>query len=98
MRRLFATATEVPVRQHLRIQQAFQRHVDNAVSKTVNLPEDASREDIAQAYLEGWTLGLKGVTVYRCGSKAGQILTLGVGEDLTAHEFFSKCDPGACRL
>lgn len=98
MRRLFATATEVPVRQHLRIQQAFQRHVDNAVSKTVNLPEDASREDIAQAYLEGWTLGLKGVTVYRCGSKAGQILTLGVGEDLTAYEFFSKCDPGACRL
>jgi ribonucleoside-diphosphate reductase alpha chain len=98
MRRLFATATEVPVRQHLRIQQAFQRHVDNAVSKTVNLPEDASRDDIAQAYLEGWSLGLKGVTVYRCGSKAGQILTLGLGEDLTAHEFFSKCDPGACRL
>ncbi|HEY7654617.1 MAG TPA: adenosylcobalamin-dependent ribonucleoside-diphosphate reductase [Methylomirabilota bacterium] len=98
IRRLFATATEVPVRQHLRIQQAFQRHVDNAVSKTVNLPEDASREDIALAYLEGWSLGLKGVTVYRCGSKAGQILTLGVGEDITAHEFFSKCDPSACRL
>jgi ribonucleoside-diphosphate reductase alpha chain len=98
LRRLFATATEVPVRQHLRIQQAFQRHVDNAVSKTVNLPEDATREDIAQAYLEGWGLGLKGVTVYRCGSKAGQILTLGLGEDLTAREFFSKCDPGACRL
>jgi ribonucleoside-diphosphate reductase alpha chain len=97
-RRLLVTATEVPVGQHLRIQQAFQRHVDNAVSKTVNLPEDASREDVARAYLEGWSLGLKGVTVYRCGSKAGQILTLGLGEDLTAHEFFSKCDPGACRL
>jgi ribonucleoside-diphosphate reductase alpha chain len=97
-RQLFATATEVPVRQHLRIQQAFQRHVDNAVSKTVNLPEDASREDVAWAYLEGWSLGLKGVTVYRCGSKAGQILTLGLGEDMTAHEFFSKCDPSACRL
>lgn len=98
IRRLFATATEVPVRQHLRIQEAFQRHVDNAVSKTVNLPEDASREDVAQAYLEGWSLGLKGVTVYRSGSKAGQIHTLGLGEDMTAHEFFSKCDPGACRL
>jgi hypothetical protein len=36
--------------------------------------------------------------VYRCGSKAGQILTLGVGEEITAHEFFSKCDPSACRL
>jgi ribonucleoside-diphosphate reductase alpha chain len=98
IRRLFATATEVPARQHLRIQQAFQRHVDNAVSKTINLPEDATREDIAQAYLEGWSLGLKGVTVYRCGSKAGQILTLGLGEDMTAREFFSKCDPSACRL
>jgi ribonucleoside-diphosphate reductase alpha chain len=98
IRRLFATATEVPVRQHLRIQQAFQRHVDNAVSKTINLPEEASREDVAEAYLDGWGLGLKGVTVYRCGSRTGQILTLGLGEDLTAHEFFSKCDPGACRL
>ncbi len=98
IRRLFATATEVPVRQHLRIQQAFQRHVDNAVSKTINLPEEASREDIASAYLEGWSLGLKGVTVYRCGSRAGQILTLGLGEDMTAHESFAKCDPGACRL
>ena len=39
-----------------------------------------------------------GVTAYRSGSKAGQILTLGLGEDMTAHEFFSKCDPGACRL
>jgi ribonucleoside-diphosphate reductase alpha chain len=98
VRRLFVTATEVPVRQHLRIQEAFQRHVDNAVSKTVNLPEDASRQDIALAYLDGWSLGLKGVTVYRCGSKAGQILTLGLGEDVTGHEFFSKCDPSACRL
>jgi ribonucleoside-diphosphate reductase alpha chain len=98
VRRLFATATEVPVGQHLRIQQAFQRHVDNAVSKTINLSADASREDVAQAYLEGWRLGLKGVTVYRSGSRAGQVFTLGVGEDMTAHEFFSKCDPHACRL
>jgi ribonucleoside-diphosphate reductase alpha chain len=98
IRRLFVTATEVPVRQHLRIQHAFQRHVDNAVSKTVNLPEDASREDVASAYIEAWRLGLKGITVYRSGSRAGQILTLGVGEDATAREFFARCDPGACRL
>jgi ribonucleoside-diphosphate reductase alpha chain len=98
VRHLFVTANEVEVGQHLRIQQAFQRHVDNAVSKTINLPEDAGADAVARAYLEGWRLGLKGVTVYRSGSKAGQVLTLGVDEDPTAREFFTKCDPGACRL
>jgi ribonucleoside-diphosphate reductase alpha chain len=98
VRRLFVTATELPVHQHLQIQQAFQRHVDNAVSKTINLPEDADPEEIAHAYLEGWRLGLKGITVYRYGSKSGQVLTLGAEEEPTAREFFAKCDPGACRV
>ena len=98
VRRLFVTANEVDVGHHLAIQQAFQRHVDNAVSKTINLPEDADQDEVARAYLEGWRLGLKGVTIYRSGSKAGQVLTLGVDEDPTAREFFAKCDPGACRL
>ena len=98
LRRLFVTATEIPVRRHLAIQQAFQRHVDNAVSKTINLPVDAGVEDVAEAYREGWRLGLKGVTVYRTGCRAGEVLTLGVEEPLEARELFTKCDPGACRL
>jgi len=96
--RLFVTAFEVTVRQHLLIQQAFQRHVDNAVSKTVNLPPDATPADVAQAYREAWTLGLKGITTYRSGSTPAQVLSLGVGEDPAAHEFFARCDPDACRL
>jgi ribonucleoside-diphosphate reductase alpha chain len=98
LRRLLVTATEIPVGQHLRIQQAFQRHVDNAVSKTINLPEDAPREDVAEAFLEGWRSGLKGITIYRSGSRADQVLTLGAGEEPMAREAFAKCDPGACRL
>jgi ribonucleoside-diphosphate reductase alpha chain len=98
VRRLFVTATELDVDQHLAIQHAFQRHVDNAVSKTINLPEEASPDAIAGAYLEGWRLGLKGVTVYRSGSRASQVLTLGVGEDPAVHEHFARCDAGACRL
>ncbi len=98
VRRLFVTATEVPVRRHLAIQDAFQRHVDNAVSKTINLPVDASLAQVAEAYREGWRLGLKGVTVYRTGSRAGEVLTLGAEEPLEARELFAKCDPGACRL
>jgi ribonucleoside-diphosphate reductase alpha chain len=98
VRRLFVTATEIPVRRHLAIQQAFQRHVDNAVSKTINLPVDAGVEQVAEAYLDGWRLGLKGVTVYRSGSSAREVLTLGLHEPLEARELFAKCDPGACRL
>ena len=98
VRRLFVTANEVDVDQHLRIQHTFQRHVDNAVSKTINLPAEADQDQVAHAYLEGWRLGLKGVTVYRSGAKTAQVLTLGVGEDSIGAEFFAKCDPGGCRL
>jgi ribonucleoside-diphosphate reductase alpha chain len=98
VRRLFVTATEIPVRQHLAVQHAFQRHVDNAVSKTINLPADADPEEVANAYREGWRLGLKGITIYRCESTAGRVLTLGLGDDWSVREFFAKCDPGACRL
>jgi ribonucleoside-diphosphate reductase alpha chain len=98
LRRRFVTATEIPVARQLRVQQAFQRHVDNAVAKTVNLPEDAGAERVAEAYLDAWRLGLKGVTLYRSGSTGRQVLTLGLGEDAIAREHFAKCDPGACRL
>ncbi|MBI1736799.1 MAG: adenosylcobalamin-dependent ribonucleoside-diphosphate reductase, partial [Candidatus Rokubacteria bacterium] len=96
--RLFATATEIPARRHLAIQAAFQRHVDNAVAKTINLPPETHAEDVAGVMLEGWRLGLKGLTVYRSGTKPGQVLTLGIGDDATARELFAKCDPDACRL
>jgi ribonucleoside-diphosphate reductase alpha chain len=97
-RALFVTATELDVDQHLAVQHAVQQHVDNAVSKTINLPADAPIEAVAHAYRESWRLGLKGVTVYRTGARPADVLTLGAGEDWTAQEFFAKCDPGACRL
>ncbi len=97
-RRRFVTAAEVTPREHLRIQAAFQRHVDNAVSKTINLPETATPGEVADAYLEAFRLGLKGVTVFRSGSKERQVLTLGAGEAPVSREFFARCDPGACRL
>lgn len=98
LRRLFVTATEVAPHQHLRIQHAFQRPVDNAVSKTIALPEECAPDEVAHVYLKAWRLGLKGITVYRYGSKDRQVLTLGAGEEMAAREYFAKCDPGACRL
>jgi ribonucleoside-diphosphate reductase alpha chain len=98
VRHLFVTALEVPARQHLRIQAAFQRHVDNAVSKTINLPEDSTPDDVRDAYVTAWQLALKGVTVYRYGSRDQTVLSLGAEEEPLARELFAQCDPGACRL
>lgn len=79
LRELFPTAGEVPPERHLRIQAAFQRHVDNAVSKTVNLPEEATEDDVAEIYRRAWELGCKGITVFRYGSKGSQVLERGEG-------------------
>jgi len=98
LRARFVTATEIAPARHLAVQAAFQRHVDNAVAKTINLPDSAQPGDVAEAYREAWRLGLKGVTVYRCGTKESQVLSMGVGEEPLTRELFTKCDPGACRL
>jgi ribonucleoside-diphosphate reductase alpha chain len=95
---LFRTALEIDPADHLRIQAAFQKHTDNAVSKTINLPEAATAGQIAAIYTEAWRLGLKGITVYRYGSKGEQVLELGTGETVEQREHFARCDPGACEL
>jgi ribonucleoside-diphosphate reductase alpha chain len=96
--RLFATALDIPAARHLEIQAAFQRHVDNSVSKTINLPQTAIPQDIAWIYDRAWELGLKGITVYRFRSKATQVIELGAGQALHEYEQGAPCDPGECRL
>jgi ribonucleoside-diphosphate reductase alpha chain len=62
---LFRTALEIAPEDHLRIQAAFQKHADNAVSKTINLPQTAAPEDVGAIYRRAWEAGLKGITVFR---------------------------------
>jgi ribonucleoside-diphosphate reductase alpha chain len=95
---LLVTALEIPPVRHLELQAAFQRHVDNSVSKTVNLPHEATREDVAAIYRLAWELQLKGVTVYRFGSRSAQVIELGALERPDRYLHGTKCDPEECRL
>src|SRR5207244_1817966 len=76
VRRVFVTALEVEPQWHLRMQAAFQRFTDAAVSKTINLPASATPEDVMAIYLDAWRSDLKGITIYRYGSKESQVLTV----------------------
>jgi ribonucleoside-diphosphate reductase alpha chain len=91
MKHLFITAHEIDARWHVEVQAAFQRHVDNAVSKTVNLPHEATVANVAEIYWMAYETGCKGITVFRDRSRAKQVLvrTLDAAKELEAA-------PGAC--
>jgi ribonucleoside-diphosphate reductase alpha chain len=74
MRRLFVTAHDISPAHHVRMQAVFQRSSDSGVSKTINLPPTAAPKDVAAAFQLAHELGCKGLTVYRSGSRAHQVL------------------------
>ena len=112
-RQVFRTAMDVGWKDHILMQAVFQKHVHASISKTINMPEESTRDDMAAAVLMAWRNGLKGMTIYRTGSREDVVLALSAKESAETttpvvaqercrpKELIGKtylCQSGCCRL
>jgi ribonucleoside-diphosphate reductase alpha chain len=98
IQRLFITAFDISPEWHVRMQAAFQKYTDNAVSKTINFPKNASIEDVKRAFNLAYKLKCKGITIYRYGSKPEQVLYIGPEYVQAESEYAGGCPTSLCPM
>jgi len=97
IKKIFKTALDIKPEWHVRIQAAFQKYTDNSVSKTVNLPKNATRNDVKKTFELAYELKCKGATIFRYGCKPQQVLYIGKPRHITAHpEYSGGCPTPIC--
>lgn len=97
IKKVFVTALDIAPEWHVRMQAAFQKYTDSAVSKTVNLPETASIDDVKGIFLMANKMGCKGITIYRYGSRKNQVLTVGDFVSVS-HDYSGGCSTIDCHF
>jgi len=90
IRKIFATALDIPFEDHIKMQACFQKYTDNAVSKTINFPNQAGKEDIKKAFILAYKMGCKGITIYRDRSREEQVIKMGAIKEKSKKEIIPR--------